>query len=267
MIRDMRDLGFAQVESALLRDPTITPQCKALYGLLITYGPDRIFPGHNKLAECMGVKRRSIIRWLAELRKHGLIDWERRGSTSNNYFILGYKNALEVRANAIVTQESQQMCQESHNRCDTGITRSRSSYPDPDINMEGPADAGTPTPQSENRIVDKEPEPPKVTAKHPAIQAFREVTHRYPAKAWYTVIAEIIGGQERDVDRWKRIVMAWVGVGWNPCNVKGMLDYWGKAHFPGENGGNGSTRELPEKDKEAAQPSVVSMDKTPEWLK
>ena len=91
-IEDRRQKPWAMVETELLRDPSITPQCKALYGLLITYGPQSIFPGHETLAECMGASRSTIIRWLDEMRATGLIDWERRTGTSNRYYILGYEN-------------------------------------------------------------------------------------------------------------------------------------------------------------------------------
>jgi hypothetical protein len=83
------------VENALLRDPRISPQCKALYGLLITYGPERIFPGQETLAACLGTTRQTVSRWLSELRDLGLIGWERRTGTSNKYYILGYSNFLE----------------------------------------------------------------------------------------------------------------------------------------------------------------------------
>lgn len=108
-IRDLRHIQYAQVETELLRDPTISPQCKSLYGLLITYGPERIFPGHQRLADCMGTSRRSILRWMEELRAVGLIDWERRGSTSNEYAILGYANVMLMR-------------HQCHNRCDNPVT-------------------------------------------------------------------------------------------------------------------------------------------------
>lgn len=146
-LRDLRNVQFAQVESGLLRDPQIRPPLKALYGVLITYGPSSIFPGQQRLADDLGVKRETVNRWLCELRELGLIDWARRGSTSNEYVILGYDNRQRCQAgsNVIVGSQqekpnvivgSQQMCARDHNRCDPGITRSISSYPDPDTQKE-----------------------------------------------------------------------------------------------------------------------------------
>lgn len=91
-IEDRRQKPWAMVETELLRDPSITPQHKALYGLLITYGPQSIFPGQQTLADCLGTSRSTIIRWLGEMQTSGLIDWEHRTGTSNRYYILGYAN-------------------------------------------------------------------------------------------------------------------------------------------------------------------------------
>jgi len=89
-LHDERIIPFAMIEKEVLRNPDIPPKLKALYGLLISYGPERIFPGQERLAAEMGVSRITINTWLKELRdEHKLIDWQRRGSTSNLYRILG----------------------------------------------------------------------------------------------------------------------------------------------------------------------------------
>ncbi len=122
MAQTLRDLRshFAQVENGFLRDPDFTPQQKALYSLLVTYGPDRIFPGHKKLAECMNVSPRSVARWLDDLRGCGLIDWKRRTGTSNSYSILGYANYLKLKAEGMtrVSGGIRHGCQEGY---DTGV--------------------------------------------------------------------------------------------------------------------------------------------------
>ena len=58
----------------------------------------------------------------------------------------------------------------------------------------------------------------------PAVKAFRGATHRYPAKSWYQDIDDIVGQKPEDVGRWRELCKNWVGRGWNPVNVKGMLD-------------------------------------------
>jgi len=97
-LRDLRDVQFAMVESALLRDPSIPLPLKALYSLLITYGPDRIFPGQETLAKCLGVGRQFINEQLGKLRELQLVTWTQRPGTSNEYEILGYDHYLIEKA-------------------------------------------------------------------------------------------------------------------------------------------------------------------------
>lgn len=68
---------------------------------------------------------------------------------------------------------------------------------------------------------------------HEAIQAFRKATHRYPAKSWYDRIVDTV----TDIEKWQQVCMEWVGKGWNPMNIAGMLDVYQN----GWKGGNGSS--------------------------
>jgi len=157
-IRDLRDVQFAQVETDLLRDPEISTNLKALYSLLITYGPDRIFPGQDKLAACLGVTRETVNRWLKQLKDLYLVTWSpSKDAPTNEYAILGYAFHWRKRqgnddviveshpsAPVIVGSHpkegdvivgSQGVCAQDHRGCDPTITRSRSSYPDPANHM------------------------------------------------------------------------------------------------------------------------------------
>jgi len=67
----------------------------------------------------------------------------------------------------------------------------------------------------------------------PAIKAFRSAVHRYPAKSWYQDIDDIVGRDPDDVGRWRAVCKDWVGRGWNPINVSGMLDKY-KTDVPEE---------------------------------
>ena len=55
---------------------------------------------------------------------------------------------------------------------------------------------------------------------HPAIVSFREITHRHIPIVWRPKVAATVA----DPDKWRGIVSDWVGLGWNPTNVKGMLE-------------------------------------------
>ena len=68
----------------------------------------------------------------------------------------------------------------------------------------------------------------RITAKHPAIAAYRGAAHRYPTRAWYAEVAETVGDDPANVERWRELVHDWVGQGWNPGNVKQMLEKYRK---------------------------------------
>ena len=61
---------------------------------------------------------------------------------------------------------------------------------------------------------------------------FRENAHRYPPKAWYTKIAETVGEKPEDLEFWGQVVLAYIGLGWNPGNVSNMLAYYEKREIP-----------------------------------
>ena len=42
-----------------------------------------------------------------------------------------------------------------------------------------------------------------------------------------------MGTDPPDLERWKNTVTAWVGMGWKPTNVKGMLECYAKRQIPG----------------------------------
>ena len=66
-----------------------------------------------------------------------------------------------------------------------------------------------------------------------AVAVFREHAHRYPAKSWYQDIADAVGEEESDLAFWGRVVKEWVGLGWNPTNAKGMLEFYERKKLPG----------------------------------
>lgn len=80
-----RRYPFAQVTTAVLRDPTLEPGPKTLYAVLCTYlyfGHDTAWPSQATLAEQCGVHERTIRKWMTTLKQAGLVTVEQRpGST------------------------------------------------------------------------------------------------------------------------------------------------------------------------------------------
>jgi hypothetical protein len=82
--------GFTQVPNRLLRAPGLTHGAKLCYALLLSYAwqADRCFPGQERLARDLGVERKAVIRYLAELKEKGLVLVQRRGLGKTNVYVL-----------------------------------------------------------------------------------------------------------------------------------------------------------------------------------
>jgi hypothetical protein len=104
------------------------------------------------------------------------------------------------------------------------------------------------------------PKPPKKPTP-PAVQVFRENAHRYPPKAWYGDIAGTVGEGKAELARWGAVVKAYVGCGWNPTNVSGMLDFFQRGEIPKP--GKRAPPDAPQTPEErrkryASQPGVIT---------
>lgn len=69
----------------------MTSGARCLLSFLVRHGrrtSGKSWWGQQRMADDLGVSRASIIRWVAELVRLGLIDSTRRGSTSNMYRVL-----------------------------------------------------------------------------------------------------------------------------------------------------------------------------------
>ena len=72
----------------------------------------------------------------------------------------------------------------------------------------------------------------------PGVRVFRENAHRYPSKSWYQDIDTTVGDDPGQLDFWGKVVHAYVGMGWNPTNVKVMLEFFRRGEIPGEQSRN-----------------------------
>ena len=77
------------------------------------------------------------------------------------------------------------------------------------------------------------PKPQKISDL-PAAQVYREIVHAWPKAAAYADLAPINNG---GMQRWRDVVHEWVLRGYNPANLRGMLE-WYKAGIPTRAGGN-----------------------------
>jgi len=66
---------------------------------------------------------------------------------------------------------------------------------------------------------------------HPAVQVYRDETHYYPPAEWGARIVEQVG-TNGSLDLWREVVAGYVGCGWNPRNVKAMLEHFARGEVP-----------------------------------
>ena len=113
--------------------------------------------------------------------------------------------------------------------CPVGVTRDA---------KESHAPRGEERREEESREEKEEPTPTRRTRSAgylPAITVYQEEASRLPPESWRNVIAEAVGLDQTALDRWRRVVHGWIGQGWKPGNVQGMIDFFGRNEIPGEN--------------------------------
>jgi hypothetical protein len=98
----------------------------------------------------------------------------------------------------------------------------------------------------------KRPRVPPTSAP-PAVETFRQVTGRYPPKAWFGKLSSVVGNSPEELSRWQDVCLAWVGEGWKATNVAGMLQFFERHEIPpGPTRANGTAASEPAPDRGAA---------------
>ncbi len=67
--------------------------------------------------------------------------------------------------------------------------------------------------------------PPDKRSHHPAIAGWRTIVRRYPAKQNWDLIIQRLGDSP-DLERLQRVMTGWLGSGYRPDNVLGILDWY-----------------------------------------
>ena len=85
--------GWTGVPNFILESQEISVGAKLTYAMLLKYARERdqCFPGQDRLAEDMGSGRRSVVRYIAELERVGLISVKRRGQGRPNIYTIYVK--------------------------------------------------------------------------------------------------------------------------------------------------------------------------------
>lgn len=69
-----------------------------------------------------------------------------------------------------------------------------------------------------------------------AVEKYREAAKSWPSKAQWPAIEQAVGTDPARLELWGKVVAGYVLKGWNPRNVAGMLEFFGRGEVPGANG-------------------------------
>ncbi len=69
--------------------------------------------------------------------------------------------------------------------------------------------------------------------RHPAVLAYNRAAHLWPSSAQCEPMAQTVGDNPDRVELWERVVRGYVLKGWNPRNIAGMLEFFGRGAVPG----------------------------------
>jgi hypothetical protein len=218
---------FAQVPIWAACDPRIGDgEFRLLVYLVWRQGKDSgTFPSLTTIGQDLGMTARTIRRRLRILEEHGYLETEQRNGRTSIYAVVADP---EGKASGSYTPGPRtELSGVGGQTCpgtpDTGVPHDESQGQESRTKKRGTA-----------RKRATQPQPP-------AVKAFREEAHRFPPKAWWSKVAGAVGEGEQEISWWREVVTAWVGRGYNPQNVSGMLDWFRAGSIPPQ-GGNGRRR-------------------------
>ena len=81
-----------------------------------------------------------------------------------------------------------------------------------------------------------------------AVEVYREIARIYPIESWWQRVERTVG---LDLDRWRDVVLAYCGQGWNKGNIANMLSFFERGEMPGSKNGHGKA-EAPMMSEKAA---------------
>ncbi len=91
--------GFTQVPNCVLKNGDLSAGAKLVYAMLLSYAwhNKAVYPGQDTMAKEMGVGKRSIVRFIAELEKIGYLQVKRRGQGLTNVYVLTHTVKKQIK--------------------------------------------------------------------------------------------------------------------------------------------------------------------------
>jgi len=89
----LTEQGWTAIPNRVLRDRGLSTGAKLTYTMMLYYAREdqACFPGQDRLAADIGSGKRSVVRYVAELEKAGILHVKRRGQGRPNVYTLRIK--------------------------------------------------------------------------------------------------------------------------------------------------------------------------------
>jgi len=245
----VQKVGFAQLSHVIALDPDLSDGAYRTYAIYLKYAQQKgeCFPGTERLASDRKKKRVTVSRHTTELVRLGYITRVRRLGTSSMTYIedvnqiprlvelglveLAKQNDTTIR---IINDTTECISEDTVNvskplpkeeQGKDNKVKNKTLGASAPAQDSCPIEISEPTvPVTDSEVLEQAVPKPRIDAKPPrppAVDVYREVTELFPPKSWWPDLAEVT-----DLDRWREVVRAYVGLGWYKGNVKYMLEKW-----------------------------------------
>jgi hypothetical protein len=205
------------------------------YGVIWRYAQmrgQRCYASCTRLSAELGWSRQRIMRHLRTLLDHGLV------TCLNPQAVGAPREYLPVPQEVWSACCDSQQVTPQHTPCNETsqepVTLCDTNYTNRDTKKrpEGQNPAGLPAP-GPSGAAQRSRSKADPRTRSPAIQAVRQVTGHYPAKALYDEISAALGATP-DVERLRQCYRAWCARGYNPHSLAWLLEWYAAGRIPAQ---------------------------------
>jgi hypothetical protein len=105
---------------------------------------------------------------------------------------------------------------------------------------------------------------PADNGRHPAFTTYEQLSGQIiTAKIQMDDILEYVPRDDASISRWGEVVRAWIGMGWKPRNITGMLDHFREGRIPGRDYASARSPPVPVPKQEPVIVSSETFNATP----
>lgn len=206
----VKQIGFAQIEHIMTLDPELSDGAYRTFALYLKYAHQKgaCWPGISRIAKERSKTENTVSRYNSELVRLGYITRQRRTGKTTLTIIEDVDQISRLQP--LIYREQQR------------IKNARSNL----AKMQGPtlqksnAEEESSKKKKKKKSTGEDPRPP-------AVDVYREETYYFPPKSWWPDLEAV-----EDLEFWRQVVHAYVGLGWNKRNVQGMLEWYERREIP-----------------------------------